>query len=191
MRSLLAIALVCASCAPIPAPTVQPFEDGNDWLVVAPITWKIGDTGQSITVPAGFVTDFASVPRALCTLLPSTDRYLKAAIVHDFLYWDQTCTKDEADALLFAAMIESKVPTWKRQAIYAGIRIGGLRAWQTNKQDRERGLIRVLPPASRTIPEEISWANYRQQLLAQKVVEPPYTRPTPAACAATRTLRRE
>jgi len=50
-------------------------------------------------VPAGFVTDFASTPRALWSVIPPTGRYQLAAVVHDFLYWDQGCTREQADTV--------------------------------------------------------------------------------------------
>ena len=185
----LMLALLAFSCAAIPSPNVRPFDDSSDWILTTPLTYEIGETRERITVPAGFVTDFASVPRGLCTLLPGTGTYLRAAIVHDFLYWDQTCTKDEADAILRAAMIESDVSPWKREAIYAGVQLGGSRAWQSNTQDRAQNLIRVLPSASRRIPRGISWYNYRRQLSAAEVKEPSYQRPARAACVAYMTVR--
>src|SRR5215212_4579600 len=121
MRTLTAIGIgvLFLSCTTTSAPKLQPFDDGNDWIVMTPMKY-----GDRIVVPAGFVTDLASVPRALCTILPSTGSYLRAAILHDFLYWDQTCTRDEADALLRTAMLDANVPAWKREAIYAGVRVG-------------------------------------------------------------------
>lgn len=38
-----------------------------------------------LEVPDGFVTDGASVPRALWWLFPPTGRYFLAAVVHDYL----------------------------------------------------------------------------------------------------------
>lgn len=39
-----------------------------------------------IRVPKGFITDFASVPRILHSVLPKTGKYGKAAVLHDYLY---------------------------------------------------------------------------------------------------------
>ena len=181
---LLAVALFAAACTSIPAPTLQPFEDGNDWLLTSPLVYRVGTTGEKIIVPAGFVTDLASVPRGLCTLLSSTDRYMRAAIVHDFLYWDQTCTKKQADKTLLAAMIEANVAPWKRTAVYLGVDVGGGGAWASNAEDRRNRLIRVIPKQHRNIPSGVTWFQYRRQLAANRVVEAPYARPTPAACMA-------
>ena len=45
-----------------------------------------GTDGQRWVIPAGFVTDFASVPRLLWPLIPSMGAYWYAALVHDWLY---------------------------------------------------------------------------------------------------------
>jgi len=41
---------------------------------------------QEITIPKGFVTDYASVPRYLWWLYPPVGGYDDAAVVHDYLY---------------------------------------------------------------------------------------------------------
>jgi Protein of unknown function (DUF1353) len=69
----------------------------------------VGNTSYVIVVPAGFVTDFASTRRAIWAVLPPVGRYQLAAVVHDFLYWDQGCTREQADTLLWVAMAESQV----------------------------------------------------------------------------------
>ena len=184
---VLPLALVFR-CASIPAPTLQPFEDGHDWLVTKPLVYEIGATGEKIIVPAGFVTDLASVPRQFCHLLSNADTYTRAAIVHDFLYWDQTCSRNEADKTLLAGMIESNVARWKRAAVYRAVEIGGGGAWNGNGSDRRNGLIRVLPRGHRFVPSGQTWFQYRRQLAAAGVAEEPYRRPTRAACLAYRTI---
>jgi hypothetical protein len=187
---LLPILILYTSCASIPPPTLQPFEDGNEWLVAVPLVYKIGNTGKEIVVPAGFITDLASVPRQFCQLLPSTDRYLRAAIVHDFLYWDQACSKSAADKTLLAGMIESHVPKWKQAIVFRGVDLGGSRAWEGNAADRRNGLVRVLPVRYRHVPSGLTWFEYRKQLAAARVQEEPYPRPTQAACMAYRAITR-
>lgn len=71
---------------------VQLRKDGQ-WELLEPLVWQ-GSQGDSVVVEAGAVTDFASVPRWLQSLLPSAATYVvRAAIVHDELcnrqkkYW--------------------------------------------------------------------------------------------------------
>lgn len=59
---------------------------------VAPYRWRLVEdfgyesrAGLIVLVPAGFETDFASVPRLLWPIIPLTDAvYDKAAVLHDF-----------------------------------------------------------------------------------------------------------
>src|SRR6202012_5481245 len=55
---------------------------------------------NDITVPIHFVTDLASIPAIFFQILPPDGPYTFPAIVHDWLYWHQAGTKDEADATL-------------------------------------------------------------------------------------------
>jgi Protein of unknown function (DUF1353) len=72
--------------APVP---MTPFGDGQDSVLTQNLQYRVLQTNFVIVVPAGFVTDFASTPRALWSVIPPTGRYQLAAVVHDFLYWDQ------------------------------------------------------------------------------------------------------
>lgn len=81
---------------------------------------------RRIQIPAGFITDFASIPRVLWSILPPTGGYGKAAVVHDRLYRTPgLCTRAQADAVLKEAMQFLQVGWWTRQVIYAGVRVGG------------------------------------------------------------------
>src|SRR6266850_4958854 len=74
---------------PIRPVPFTPFGDGQDSVLMADLKYQIGNTNYVIIVPAGFVTDFASTPRAIWAVLPPVGQYQLAAVVHDFLYWDQ------------------------------------------------------------------------------------------------------
>ena len=62
------------------------------------------------------------------------------AIIHDFLYWQQTCTKDEADAILYVALKNIGVNDFDARAVYKGVRTDAAeRAWRDNASARQRG----------------------------------------------------
>lgn len=67
--------------APVP---MTLFGDGQDSVLTQDLQYRILQTNFVIVVPAGFVTDFASTPRALWSVIPPTGRYQLAAVVHDF-----------------------------------------------------------------------------------------------------------
>lgn len=133
------------------------------WYLSRSINWSPGPGQQlpSVTVPAGFVTDFASIPRALWTALPRDGDYVWAAVVHDYLYWYQTTTKDIADDVFNAAMIDFKIPAADRIAIYQGVRLGGASSWSENARLRQNGEKRILKqyPESPTM----SWNEWKKR----------------------------
>lgn len=130
-------------------------------FLMQPMIWKIGSTNDTITVPTGFVTDFASIPRALWTLLSPTGPYRLAAVVHDWLYWDQGCTRDQADNLLYIAMQEERAGAVPSAAVYSGVRFGGSFAWDGNRAERARGEPRVLTAGFDSPPALASWQQWR------------------------------
>jgi hypothetical protein len=172
--------MIAAACTPIPAPTVRPFADSHDWVLVEDLTYQIGQSGVSIKVPKGFVTDFASIPQPLWSIgLSPQGRYSKAAIIHDYLYWTQDCTKDQADNILMIAMQESGVSSTKAREIYAGVHLAGNPSWQSNKIERESKLPRVIPAEYLAIPSDVNWSEYRQFLKSKKVRDPAFQSNSP------------
>ena len=156
----------CAAIKPVPTTL---FIDGNNAVLEKPLVYQRPDGTNVITVPEGFVTDFASIPRAFWSLYQRTGRYQWAAVVHDYLYWEQTTTREEADTVFLEAMTESDVPSLDRIVIYKAVRAGGQAAWNNNKKDREMGLPRIVPPLYRDIPANTTWAEYRQFLVNHNV----------------------
>ena len=83
--------------------------------------------GMQICVPAGYVSDGASVPRFLWRLLsPCIDpKTLVPSIVHDFLYEWELGTRYEADLWYAAALSREGYPDWKCLLTLIGVRLGG------------------------------------------------------------------
>ena len=115
---------------------ISPNDDGQTWTLQDPFEYHVGGLGSDwrISVPAGFVTDFASIPRAFWNILPPWGTYGKPAVVHDFLYQAQAYTQVLSDAILFEAMTSIDVVFWKRWTIYGGVRVGGWAAWNQHKR---------------------------------------------------------
>jgi hypothetical protein len=76
-------------------------------------------------VPKGFNTDFASVPRLPLVYLMTGNTAHAAAVVHDFLYRTGAAERTLADAVFREAMEVSGVPAWRRNMMWAGVRVGG------------------------------------------------------------------
>lgn len=60
--------------------------DKSDWWELYEPFEEILSDGSSVLVSAGYVTDFASVPRWLWSLFPPIGKYNRAALIHDYLY---------------------------------------------------------------------------------------------------------
>jgi len=179
---LLTVAVHVAAQQPIPPVPMTPFGDGNDSVVTQDLRYRIKDTIFLIIVPAGFVTDFASTPRALWSVLPPTGRYQLAAVVHDFLYWDQACQREQADAIFRVAMSESNVKPRERDLMWRAVRQFGQSAWDGNTAAKRAGRPRIIPASAMTIPALVTWPEYQITLMANGVRPSPPIVPPPSYC---------
>ena len=160
MRKLVFLALaVVAACRSLEQPVVQPFADAKYWVLREPLRY------EELIIPAGFVTDFASVPRLFWTLFPRTGRYLVAAIVHDYLYWSQTSTREEADRVFLEAMRRAGVNEMQATTMYYTVRLTGEAAWNANARDRSEGRSRIIPRSKlRQIPPDATWGEFQKTI---------------------------
>jgi hypothetical protein len=108
---------------------VELLPDGRRFRLLSE-DFYVTNAGETIVVPAGYITDFASIPRFLWWLLPPTGRYQYAALIHDRLYDLHNRKRIECDRILAEVMKRSGVPAWQRFAIYWGVRIGGGSHWK-------------------------------------------------------------
>jgi uncharacterized protein DUF1353 len=120
-------------------PLVLQYIDGDDWLITQPFVLESAVLGGRLEIPAGFVTDFNSVPQVLQNLLPPTE-FGEAAVGHDKLYRDgrwngQPITREQADAVhqelvAWAGTVRTPAPAWKRAAFHRGLRLFGWVTWR-------------------------------------------------------------
>ena len=116
---------------------VEVMPSGRKFRLYNPFTvrWYHGDSLVTVIhLAAGFVTDFASIPRFARVVIPKLGRYNKAAVVHDAIYQDAVpghpFTRKEADDVFLAGMIALGVAPWKRRLMYIAVRLGGWAAWK-------------------------------------------------------------
>ena len=123
---------------------VEVLDDGRHYRVIVPFEFASEVVEAIIRIPAGFITDFASIPRVLWALIPPTGRYSKAAVVHDMLYQYPEClpvpvTWMQANRVLLEGMEALRVGWLTRHAIFAGVCAGGWIVWR-NYRRQERTL---------------------------------------------------
>lgn len=112
--------------------TITALADGMNWRVFQALDYEVGGAGSGriVTVPAGFVTDGASVPRPLWDLLPSWGTYSRAAVVHDYLCTllnagtphAEAPTRKAADAIFYEAMVVCGTGATMRWTMWAFVR---------------------------------------------------------------------
>jgi len=130
------------------------YIDGKYWVLLSPFEYYVGDKddNEHIFVPAGFKTDFASIPRLAWPVMGHpAGRHGKAAVIHDFLYRypDGGSVPDDivppirsrrrCDQIFLEGMVVLGVAWWKRTVMYSAVRVGGRGVWKKwRKADRER-----------------------------------------------------
>lgn len=107
--------------------------DGKTWRLDGPFSYSPA-LGGHITVPTGFVTDLASIPKLFWNILPPFGKYTEAAVIHDWLYRTHKIPRAGADAILLEAMDLCRVPAWQRRVIYLAVRIFGGFAYRNEKR---------------------------------------------------------
>ena len=174
--ALLCVARTSWSQQVPPSPLVRAFGDNQFWIVVEDMVYVIGSTNERIVVPKGFVTDFASIPQPLWGVgLSPQGQYSRAAVIHDYLYWSQICSRGQADRLLVIAMKESRVSSFDEFLVYQGVNIGGAGPWDANAAERKAGLPRIVPEQYlRPADPNTNWPSYREFLVKQGVKDPPF-----------------
>jgi hypothetical protein len=135
--------------------SVERFADRYYYLTKK-IQWKPDEPGShlpTVSVPVGFVTDFASIPRVAWSILPPDGDYTYPAVVHDYLYWSQKTTREDADKVFQMMMKEFGIGASVITAIYTAVRAGGGSAWAENarlKRSGERRILRDFPTDPKT-----------------------------------------
>lgn len=126
----------------------------QSFTLVTPLVffWPLKEI--NVTVPTGFVTNLASIPRALRPLFPVNDNHRLAAVVHDYLYscggrlvtahWSTapvepyglgsrviTYTRKEADSIFFEIMRFDGVSKLRAKLMLWGVRCFGGSYWES------------------------------------------------------------
>ena len=103
------------------------------WRLTAPLAYLSPRFGLRV-VPAGFVTNYASVPRLPVVFLVAGGMADEMAVLHDHAYTIRDLARESADALFLEAMgaetaipadYDRPVPAWLARLMYQAVRIGG------------------------------------------------------------------
>jgi hypothetical protein len=162
--------LLLAACASIrlqQPPVLSPFGDGEHWVVWRDMEFVVaadGEPAATIVVPRGFVTDLASTPKSIWSVYPPFGKYLAAAVLHDYLYWKQSCARDDTDKVFYQTMRDAGVDQATQSRFYLALAKEGQDAWTQNRAESAAGLVRVIPEAHLARPANVIWPEFRRSL---------------------------
>jgi len=119
------------------------------------------DSDKVINVPFGFLTDFASVPRPLWWMYPKWGKYGNAAVIHDYLYWEQKYPRKESDSIFLEAMSVLEVNKITARILYLAVYLFGSLAWKSNQRKKKKFGNRVLKKFREKVTE---WKGLKKEL---------------------------
>jgi|JI10StandDraft_1071094.scaffolds.fasta_scaffold121561_1 hypothetical protein len=122
-------------------PLVKLSYDANAkiWILLA--DYQVDFKGFSITAPANFKFDLASVPRAFWWAIAPNELSIVAPLIHDLLYKYsgklpknlvtpyREFTRKQADEIFLNLMEQEGVSVWRRVIAYHAVRTFGEAAW--------------------------------------------------------------
>jgi hypothetical protein len=96
------------------------------WELTEPLVYDSDRAAMTITVPAGFKTDFASVLRLPVIYLLFGDKAHGPATVHDYLYQTGIVKRKLADDVFAEAMrVSTRLSGFDRWMMWAAVRVFG------------------------------------------------------------------
>jgi len=118
-----------------PLPLTARYVGEGCWKLLKPFEYH-PDKGKRITVPEGFVSDGASIPKFFYSFIGGrwTGRYVKAAVLHDWLYHSQPCKRKKADQVFIETMNILGVGWLRRGTMYNAVRAFGFIPWNKVKK---------------------------------------------------------
>lgn len=120
------------------------------FILNSPVVYFDNDRpARTLTAPAGFFTDFLSIPLIGSVFISRTGRSAAAGVIHDALYSGQAvlsdemrrrypsgCTRRDADALL-RVMARELGESWATStALYVSVRAAGWYRWNQYRAHR-------------------------------------------------------
>lgn len=96
----------------------------NLWKTLESFEYHIGEypSEEIITVPEGFETDFATVPRIVWSIISPIDNHAKAAVIHDYCYEYKIYSRKRCDEIFKEALEVLKINSVKIWFMYHSVR---------------------------------------------------------------------
>lgn len=107
---------------------IQNLSCDSQWALTCDLQYQSDLLNCIITIPKGFITDLASVPRIPIIFDQWGNRSHYEAVVHDYLYCTDSVpivTCSQANEVFKEAMIVREKPWYIYHPMYAGVCLGG------------------------------------------------------------------
>jgi hypothetical protein len=92
--------------------------------------------GCWLIIPAGYITDFASVPRIFRGIVQPGGNHNLATLIHDWLYDTQLGTRKQADEEMLHWLMKAGCSKAKAYTMYLAVRIGGRSWWKKDSKPK-------------------------------------------------------
>lgn len=103
-------------------------DEPDEWFVLKPYTFWSARYQITIQVPKWMITDLSSIPKPLRWFISVNERHRLPSLLHDCLYNHPSgLTRKECDNVFKDFCLHFKVPKWKTQLMYYGVRLFGSR----------------------------------------------------------------
>lgn len=108
----------------IKKPCIEPITN-YDYNICQSLEVRVDD--KLITIPKGFITDLASIPKPLWPVLaPQYAGFVYPAILHDFFYrCPDNVTREYADDVFYYALKAEGISTYTAYKLWLGVRTFG------------------------------------------------------------------
>jgi hypothetical protein len=117
---------------------------------------------QSEAAQAQGLLQLGSIPRVFWSIFRPDGLYTYPAIVHDYLYWAQNASKDQADKILQFGMEDIGVDRATIITIYEAVHLAEQSAWNQNARLKalgEKRILSVFPDDPRS-----RWVDWKKDL---------------------------
>ena len=91
----------------------------NEWILDSRMIYQTRDS-DIISIPKGFTTDFATIPRLARVFIPVNGKHRLAAVVHDWLW--EPGGREYANKIFREFMLELGVKPWRIKMMYAAVK---------------------------------------------------------------------